>query len=77
MISNKTDMAKICEVAVIYGQLYEMGVVKGFEDLEEAHEQFSKIYEDWSNFVDIKNNEEEGYISAYAQRVLTEKFKIG
>lgn len=70
------DIAKLCEIGVIFGQLLERGKVEAFTDLEEAYKAFVEIYDDWANFVDIRNEEEKGYISAYANRVILEKYSI-
>lgn len=70
------DMAKVCEIAVIYGQLLERGKIGGFNCLDDAYEAFQSIYNDWTNSLDIENEEEVGYITAYANRVLLERYSV-
>lgn len=43
----------------------------GFDEIEELAD---KIVDDWCNQVDIRNFEEEGYIGAYAERVIKGMF---
>ena len=74
MSLKREDIAKLCEIAVIFGQLLERGEVKPFDCLDEAYDHFNTIYRDWCNHVDIQSDEEEGYITAYANRVILEKY---
>lgn len=71
---NDRDIAKISEIGVIFGQLLEQHKVKPFNDLDEAYTNFKGIYDDWQNDVKIKDDEERAYITAYANRVILEKF---
>lgn len=43
-------------------------------DFNGIEELANKIVDDWCNQVDIRNFEEEGYIGAYAERVMKEMF---
>lgn len=73
---KKDEIAKLCEIALIYGQLLEREQVISFDDLNEAYEHFENIYKDWLNLKDIQNDSEMGYITEYANRVILEKYKI-
>jgi head-tail adaptor len=72
----KENVTKLCEIGVIYGQLLQQNKVKTFNDSDEAYEHFKSIYDDWANFKDIRSQEEEGYISAFANRVLVERYPL-
>lgn len=72
---SDNDIAKLCEIGVIFGQLSEKGEIKNtFNDLYSAYDSFKSIYNDWQNDVKIKDDEERAYITAYANRILKEKF---
>lgn len=45
-------------------------------DMGELTEIGESVYADWLNMVDIRNQDEEGYIGVYAYRRLREKFGI-
>lgn len=68
---NYTDVARLCEIA----RLHEVHNVNPGEEIEENLGVYLALYDKWGNFEDIKNEEEEGYVVAYADRVLFETFK--
>lgn len=45
-------------------------------DMGELTEIGESVYSDWLNMVDIRNQDEEGYIGVYAYRRLREKFGV-
>lgn len=72
----KTDIDfALTRVFYMYGVLEGQGLLsENIDDLDEIERICVEIADDWRNFKDIKNNEEEGYPSAYAERVLLEKY---
>jgi len=50
------------------------GVDMKLDDMDEEYYECEQIAQDWLNEVDIKNEEEQGYIYEYAERKLKEKF---
>lgn len=63
--------ARLCEVAVIL-HAYDIDV----EDLHDFYENHVRpIYINWETMHDTKTEEEEGYITAYTNRVAIEKYK--
>ena len=75
---TNNDMAKLCEIAVIYGQLLEQGKVKHFDDLLEAFEAFSQLYDEWlaKSLANELDDEESAYVTAYMNRVIPIKFGL-
>lgn len=62
----------------MFGQLEASDVLSdSIEDLDQIEEICVKIADDWSNKVDIQSHEEEGYPTAYAERVLLENYGRG
>ena len=45
-------------------------------DMDELVEIGESVYEDWLNRVDIRNDDEEGYIGVYAYRRFQSRFKL-
>ena len=45
-------------------------------DMDELMEIAESVYSDWLNMVDIRNQDEEGYIGVYAYRRLRKHFGI-
>ena len=73
---NEEDLAKMCEVAVILSN-YKT-------ECEDLHDFFSDhvkpLFEAWHNSTGagvyaVKNQDEEGYISEFANRVAAELYK--
>lgn len=60
----------------MYGFLEGQGLLKQARDLDEIEQICIQVANDWKNRVDIQSEEEEGYPSAYASRVLLEKHGI-
>ena len=52
----------------------EKEITTGFSDYEEYAKVVNSVVEDWVSQIDIKDDEEMGYISAYATRRLRESF---
>ena len=52
----------------------EKEITTEFQDYEEYIDVVKSIVDDWTHQVDIRDEEEMGYISAYAQRILRETF---
>lgn len=57
-----------------FASLTQDGLIMDIEDLSEMAD---KIVNNWVNKVDVKNLEEDGYIGAYAERVLHDVFLGG
>lgn len=73
---NIESIARLCEVAYICGNT-NSPLKEQYQDLDLEgmfEEIYQPIFDDWQNKIDIRGDEEEGYISAYAQRVLEEKY---
>lgn len=71
---NESNVARLCEIATIYGQLLERQIIKEpFDDLDDAFEYFLSIYKKWVSLKNIQNEAEIGYITEYASRVLQEE----
>jgi hypothetical protein len=67
----------ISRVGYVFGVLEGQGRIKvEVSSNDDLYEIWSSIYEDWGNFKDIQNEDEEGYIVGYAQRVLLERYGI-
>jgi DNA-binding transcriptional MerR regulator len=66
------DAAKLCEIAYITGRLTERNIIEtpdhGLEDM--FNSVYLPLYNDWKNNTNTLNDEEQCYISAYAQRIL-------
>jgi hypothetical protein len=59
----------------IYGHLEAQNMLdESIDDLDQIEEICVQIATDWKNHVDIRDEEEEGYPTAYAERVLLEKY---
>lgn len=70
---------KLCEIAFISGRLVEEGLIDFDEEgLQEMYTSvYAPIMKEWEDGLGkgiFKNTEEEGYISAYAQRRLIELY---
>lgn len=64
----------VAKVAYIWG-LYESQIAEEYtEDLDVAHQHWVDIAVDWANKVDTKSDEEVGYVSKYAERVIFERY---
>ena len=67
------EIAQMCEIALILSN-----VETDADGLEEQFENHIRpIFEEWKNGLDkgiFKNEEEEGYISAYAERIADERY---
>lgn len=59
------------KVAFIVGRLYDRMPSK-FDDWDEIQILIENITIAWENLEDIRNFEEEGYIQAYAERIITD-----
>jgi hypothetical protein len=70
---DKNFSENVAKVAYIYGRIQDS--LNDDLDLEDIINICVNITSDWVNMVDIKNDEEEGYITKYAERVLMEKYK--
>lgn len=75
---ENNDLARLTEIAYIFGSLVERGKVENLgKDIEGMLEIYNKILDEWSNGINNQiflNNEEEGYISSYAQRRILELY---
>lgn len=68
-------VAQMCEIAVLLSKVET--------DHDDLHDLFSNyvepIFTQWKNGLDkgiFKNEEEEGYVSAYAERVIHERYSL-
>jgi hypothetical protein len=69
------DHEAMAKVAYIFGVI-QKDLIKTEEfTWEDIAVELENIVIDWTNLHDIRDEEEEGYIMAYAERVLREKFK--
>jgi hypothetical protein len=70
----------IARVGYVFGILEASGKLDvyklNFSNNDELFDEWKQIYEDWKNYVDIKDENEEGYIVAYAERVLLERYGL-
>ena len=66
-----TKVAQLCEIA----RLHEVHNVNPGDEIEDNLAVYLALYDKWSRFEDIRNYEEEGYPTAYAERVLFEMNK--
>lgn len=82
MIVHDYSIAQLCEVAYLAGVLKENGAIQLPDgDIEEMRDNvYVPILEEWSNGKTIagtfQNEEEEGYIGAFAQRRLQELYPV-
>ncbi|USL89395.1 hypothetical protein vBBceHLY2_00119 [Bacillus phage vB_BceH_LY2] len=76
MENNKKAMVEnIAKVAYVWGCLESEGLLNDrYDDLEEICIFWEEVASDWEHVRDCKTFEEEGYITAYAERVLIEKY---
>jgi hypothetical protein len=59
----------------MYGHLEAQGLLdKSIDDLDQVEAICVEIAKNWENGVDVQNFEEEGYPTAYAERVLLERY---
>lgn len=65
-IDNDNKEAKICEIALI---LSSKGVLDFSDDLESSYQKAKKIYSNWENRLDTISEEEEQYVTSYANRI--------
>lgn len=81
-ITECAEHENIAKVAYAFGLLESelgqsvTGEVANDMDWEDIYVLSKMIHNDWSNFVDIKNNDEEGYIIPYAIRKWNDYFSI-
>ncbi|MFI8678060.1 MULTISPECIES: hypothetical protein [Bacillus cereus group] len=71
------EVAKMCEIALIATTFEKSGKIDfEVDDLHDFYETIVEpIYTEWANqTVSFKNEEEEVYITAYANRVLLERY---
>lgn len=59
------------KVAFVIGRLYDK-MPSEFDDWDEIQLLIERIVDGWENLRDIRNFEEEGYIQAYAERIILE-----
>lgn len=75
-MNNEYQLAQLCEIAYIVGRLEGDGKLEPQDlDLEEMYcTVYKPIYDEWQNPEEntFKDDEERGYISAFAQRKLLE-----
>jgi len=71
----KKELSTISKVAYMYGVL-ENELVANLESLEEVAKVCFNIAQDWENFIDIRSKEESRFITAYARRILLERYRI-
>lgn len=67
---------EVAKVAYVLGSMYEE-LPEKYDSWDECYLLIKQITYDWLNHVDIKTNEEEGYIQAYAERIISEIVKEG
>lgn len=72
------SITKINSLAMQTGKVMYVYALSGvdmkLDDLDEEYYECEQIARDWLNEVDIKNEEEQGYIYHYAERKLKEKY---
>jgi hypothetical protein len=67
----------ISRVGYVFGVLEGEGRIKVEANSNDAlFDIWRSIYEDWGTCKDIRNEDEEGYIVGYAQRVLLERYGV-
>ena len=67
----------IGKVAYIYGILEGQNkIYYDHSDIDDLEVLWENIYSNWADFEDIKDENEEGYIMAYAERILLERFGV-
>jgi hypothetical protein len=75
MENNKLIDFALTRTFYIYGHLEAQDLLdESIDDLDQIEEICVEIATNWKNFVDIRNEEEKGYPTAYAERVLLEKY---
>jgi hypothetical protein len=62
------------KVAYMLGILEGENLIEPFDNWDEVALVCHNIAMDWSDHVDIQDEEEEGYIMRYAERILSEKY---
>ncbi|AYP68174.1 hypothetical protein PQE75_gp042 [Bacillus phage vB_BcoS-136] len=71
---RKVDFA-LTRAFYIYGVLEAEGLLdENINSLEKIEAICINVADDWENRIDIRSVEEEGYPTAYVQRVLLEKY---
>lgn len=62
------------KVAFVVGK-FENKLYNELEDWDDIYALIEKIVYNWSNFINIQNEDEKGYIMAYAKRVIGEMIR--